>query len=104
MTLDEKIQALYSDEDSLKLTIYRGMATDAIRNYMNVDDDNTTIEQKYESALIQLIGNKIKYDNTDGVKSYIMSKTSVTYGNNNGLSITDDIKSLLPPPFVRLLG
>ncbi|MDV3426659.1 MAG: phage head-tail connector protein [Bacillota bacterium] len=106
MTLDEKLAALYSDVDDNKLLVYRGMATDAIKNYLNLDSNVTqaTIEATYESALIQLIGNKINQDDAGNIKSYTMSKTSVTYANNSAFGISDDIKVLLPSPYIKLLG
>lgn len=107
MTLDEKLIALYSNVDSNKLLVYRGMASDAIKNYMNIDPLTTSdvIEATYESALIQLIGNKILQEDTGGIKSYTMSKTSVTYNDRNkGLNITDDVKVLLPLPFATIMG
>ncbi|WP_026887719.1 hypothetical protein [Clostridium beijerinckii] len=106
MTLDEKLTALFSDTDNTKLIIYRGMAADAIRNHLNLDSTitNDMIEINYESALIQLMDNKIKYEDTQGIKSYTMSKTSVTYVTNNGLEVTPDVAALLPRPFAKLLG
>lgn len=106
MTLDEKINALYSDTDSNKLLVYRGMAADAIKNYLNLDSTTTqeTIETNYESALLQLIGNKINQDDAGNIKSYTMSKTSVTYASNSAFSITEDIKILLPLPYAKLTG
>ncbi|NMF04569.1 hypothetical protein ACUH7Y_09610 [Clostridium beijerinckii] len=104
MTLDEKLQALHPEVNSNKLIIYKGMAADAIRNHLNINDANDVIEQKYESAMLQLIENKIQYDSTNGVKSYTMSKTSVTYKDNKGFKITEDIEDLLPATFVKMLG
>lgn len=104
MTLDEKLQVLHPEVNSNKLMIYKGMATDAIRNHLNINDVNDVIEQKYESALLQLVENKIQNDSANGVKSYTMSKTSVTYKDNKGFKITEDIENLLPATFVKLLG
>jgi len=106
MTLDEKLAALFPDVDSNTMLIYRCMADDAIKYYMNIDPTTTsdTIESTYESAVLQLISNKIKFDDMDGIKACTVSSTSVTYADNKGLSVTDDVKALLPRPYVRLLG
>lgn len=106
MTLDEKLTTLYSDTDSNKLLVYRCMASDAIKNYLNLDSTTTqaTIEVAYESALIQLIGNKINQEDAGNIKSYTMSKTSVTYASNLAFEISKDIKTLLPAPYIKLLG
>jgi hypothetical protein len=104
MTLNEKLAVLYSETDSNKLSVYKDMSIDAIRNYMNISDTSDIIIQKYESAILQLVGNKIKTESANGIKSYTASKTSVTYADSNRFSITEDVKALLPKPYVKVLG
>jgi hypothetical protein len=104
LTLDEKILILYPELEINKLSVYKDMGIDVIRNYLNTKESNEAILQKYENALLQLIGNKVQSDTTNGIKSYSMSKTSITYGEDKGFRITDDIKSLLPTPYVKLMG
>lgn len=104
MTFDEKVQILYPEIEINKLLIYKDMGIDIIKNYLNTMESNEVVLKKYESALLQLVGNKVQSDGANGIKSYSMSKTSITYGEDRGFRITDDIKALLPPPYVKLMG
>jgi hypothetical protein len=107
MTFDEKLATLFPDLDASTLVIYRSMSCDAIRNYMNVDATIYTddvVEATYQSGILQLISNKIKFDDMDGIKSTTVSSIGITYADNKGLAITDDVKALLPPPYVRVYG
>jgi hypothetical protein len=104
MTLEEKILILYPELELNKLLVYKDMGIDVIKNFINTKESKEVILQKYENALLQLIGNKVQSDNINGIKSYSMSKTSITYGEDKGFRITDDIKSLLPTPYVKLMG
>ncbi|SHK39504.1 hypothetical protein SAMN02745163_03748 [Clostridium cavendishii DSM 21758] len=104
MTLDEKLKILYKVTDLEVLNIYKDMACDSVKSYLNIEDTNENIYKKYESALIEIIGNKIKSENNNGVKSYTASKMSITYEESSAFIITDKIKTLLPVPFVKLMG
>ncbi|EJE7236761.1 hypothetical protein FC820_10560 [Clostridium sporogenes] len=77
----------------------------AIKNYLNKDLEDNYILENYDLAVDQLIQNAVKLENiTPGVKSMSEGNQSISFESGAGAwSITDDIKALLPTPFVRML-
>lgn len=82
-----------------------------IKGYLNVLDNPTWtkeyILQNYGAAVELLIekANKVSSLKIPGVKSVTEGGQSVTFGDNTeAWNITDDIKTLLPAPFVRMMG
>ncbi|MHB8034909.1 hypothetical protein CF069_13410 [Clostridium botulinum] len=75
-----------------------------IRNYLNKDLEDNYILTKYDLAVEQLINNAAKLENiTPGVKSMSEGNQSISFENGTGAwSVTDDIKALLPTPYVRM--
>jgi len=75
-----------------------------IRNYLNKDLEDDYILTNYDLAVDQLIQNAAKLENiTPGVKSMSEGNQSIAFENGAGAwSITDDIKALLPTPYVRM--
>ncbi|MBY6797082.1 hypothetical protein HYH85_12550 [Clostridium botulinum] len=76
-----------------------------IRNYLNKDLTDDYIMKSYDLAVDQLVNNAAKLENiTPGVKSMSEGNQSISFESGAGAwSITDDIKTLLPTPFVRML-
>lgn len=78
------------------------IAINSIRNYLNVDLTDKEIKDKYSYAfkplynVIQQQANK-----PSGVSSVTQGSQSVTYSTNDNGYITDDIKAILPKPFIR---
>lgn len=85
------------------MTIEERKAVLAIRNYLNKDLTDEYIMQNYDLAVDQLINNAAKLENikTPGVKSMSEGNQSISF-DSNPWTITDDVKALLPNPYVRM--
>lgn len=90
MTLDEKNEA---------------KAIVVIRNYLNKNLSDQYIKKNYVLAIDQLIenANKINSAKLVGVKSMSEGNQSISFDSNiEAWSITADVKSLLPAPYIRM--
>lgn len=90
MTLDEKNEA---------------KAIVVIRNYLNKNLSDQYIKENYTLAIDQLIenANKINSAKLVGVKSMSEGNQSISFDSNiEAWSITADVKSLLPTPYIRM--
>ncbi|MCC3870282.1 hypothetical protein K0039_18955 [Terrisporobacter mayombei] len=73
-----------------------------IRNYLNVDWEDSYILSEYDFVVDQLIQNS-KASKSADIKSMSEGDQSVTYKDNSGpWTITDDIKAMLPKPYIKL--
>lgn len=73
-----------------------------IRNYLNVEWEDSYILSEYDFVVDQLIQNSKASKSTD-IKSMSEGNQSVTYKDNSGpWTITDDIKAMLPKPYIKL--
>ena len=73
-----------------------------IRNYLNVDWEDSYILSEYDFVVDQLIQNSKAFKSAD-IKSMSEGNQSVTYKDNSGRwTITDDIKAMLPKPYIKL--
>lgn len=101
----EKIKALYPEEDSKKIEVYKDIGINLIKEYLNVNCSNGKIEVKYGNALLLFLINTIDYSKDKGVLSKKQGNKSITYSEDRkALTLTDDIKALLPCPSVRVMG
>jgi len=76
-----------------------------ITNYLNKDLEDDYIMQNYDLAVEQLINNAAKLENikTPGIKSMSEGNQSISFESGAGAwSITEDVKALLPTPYVRM--
>lgn len=90
MTLEEKNEA---------------RAIIAIRNYLNRNFSDEYIKQNFALAIDQIIenANKINSAKLVGVSSMREGNQSITFSSNvEAWSVTDDIRSLLPRPYIRM--
>lgn len=90
MTLDEKNEA---------------RAILVIRNYLNRNLSDSYIKNNYVLAIDQLIENATKLQSMKmvGVKSMSEGNQSISFDTGaEAWSITDDVKMLLPTPYVRM--
>lgn len=90
MTLDEKNEA---------------KAIVVIRNYLNKNLSDQYIKENYVLAIDQLIenANKINSAKLVGVKSMSEGNQSISFDSNiEAWSITADVKSLLPAPYIKM--
>ncbi|WP_373899284.1 hypothetical protein ACER0A_002195 [Haloimpatiens sp. FM7315] len=74
-----------------------------IRNYLNKNLADDDILTKYDLAVEQLISNAAKLEKikTPGVKSMSEGNQSISF-DSNPWTITDDVKALLPVPYIRM--
>lgn len=76
-----------------------------IRNYLNRNLSDEYIKKNYVLAIDQLIenANKINSAKLVGVKSMSEGNQSISFDSNiEAWSITADVKSLLPAPYIRM--
>ncbi|BDR67207.1 N-acetylmuramoyl-L-alanine amidase [Clostridium tetani] len=75
-----------------------------IKNYLNKDLEDDYILTNYDLAVEQLINNAAKLENiTPGVKSMSEGNQSISFESAAGAwRITDDVKALLPTPYIRM--
>lgn len=77
----------------------------AIRNYLNRNLSDEYIKKNYDLAIDQLIENANKLNSTKsvGIKSKSEGNQSITFDSDiKAWTITDDVKALLPTPYVRM--
>ena len=104
----DSIKALLSIKDNSQddlITLYINRAITVIGNYINNKKyDKELIEVEFPEAIIALVENAYKENtsSTKGIKSKSQGARSITYADEKGFTITDDIKSLLPTPFIRM--
>lgn len=97
-----ELQLQYPKTDIKKLELYLNISLVKINNYLNINADNNTLINNYKTALIVSVGNEIDSIDKKNISSYREGNISITYKDSNKLS--DDVKALLPMPFVKLMG
>lgn len=86
----------------MELSIDEKKAIAVIRNYLNVDWEDNYVLTNYDFVVDQIIQNS-KNSNGTNIKSMSEGNQSVTYKDNSGpWTITDDIKAMLPKPYIKL--
>lgn len=86
----------------MEISIEEKKAVSVIRNYLNVDWEDNHILSEYDFVVDQLIANSKTLKSAD-IKSMSEGNQSITYKDNSGAwTITDDIKAMLPKPYIKL--
>lgn len=86
----------------MDISIEEKKAIAAIKNYLNVDWENNYILSEYDFVIDQLIQNS-KASKSADIKSISEGNQSITYKDDSGpWTITDDIKAMLPKPYIKL--
>lgn len=86
----------------MEMTIEQRKAIAIIRNYLNVDWEDTYILSQYDFVIDQLIANS-KTSKSADIKSISEGNQSITYKDSSGAwTITNDIKTMLPKPYIKL--
>ena len=95
----------------MELTIDQRKAILTIKNYLNVGPNLKYTDEymmtNFELAIDELVENasEIKSMKTIGIKSKSDGVQSVTFGDGiEAWVITDNVKALLPLPYVRMMG
>lgn len=84
------------------MSIEQKKAIAVIKNYLNIECENEDILNEYDFVVDQLIQNSKSSKSAD-IKSISEGNQSISYKDNSGpWTITDDIKAMLPKPFIKL--
>ena len=90
---------MYSNKD---------IAIEKIKGYLNVTGDPKLTKEyglsNYGIAVQVLVEKAESYKVMPGVKSFSEGGQSMTFSDEGKWTVTDDIKDLLPAPFVKLMG
>ena len=86
----------------MEISIEEKKAIAVIRNYLNVEWEDSHILSEYDFVVDQLIQNS-KTSKSADIKSISEGNQSISYKDNSGpWTITDDIKAMLPKPYIKL--
>ena len=86
----------------MEISIEEKKAIAVIKNYLNVEWEDSYILSEYDFAVDQLIQNAKSAKNAD-IKSISEGNQSISYKDNSGAwTVTDDIKAMLPKPYIKL--
>lgn len=86
----------------MEISIEQKKAIAVIKNYLNVDWDDDYILSEYDFVVDQLIENSKIFKSAD-IKSISEGNQSISYKDNSGAwTITDDIKAMLPKPYIKM--
>lgn len=77
-------------------------AIEIIRNYLNKDLTDSEIMSKYSIAIVRILENLENNKDSIGVSKITQGSQSVEYVEAQDKILTDDIKKLLPLPYIRL--
>lgn len=84
-----------------KINIYIGRAVTLIKEHLNLkDDDNTDIATVYKDAVVCYVMEQFDRKGNEATKQYSQGSKSGTYEN----SLSENVKSLLPVPYARMMG
>lgn len=100
--IDKIKQITDTTENDVKLSLYINIATRLIKNYINNKKfSNDYIKKEYEDVIILIVTNALSFKN-DGIKQITEGDTSIVYLDDKAFYVTDDIKPLLPVPYVKM--
>lgn len=86
----------------MEISIEQKKAIAVIKNYLNVEWEDNYILSEYDFVVDQLIQNSKASKGAD-IKSISEGNQSISFKDNSGpWTITDDIKSMLPKPYIKL--
>ena len=90
---------MYSNED---------IAVEKIKGYLNVIGNKKWTKEyvlsNYGIAVQLLVEKAENYKVMPGVKSFSEGGQSMTFSDEGKWTITDNIKEMLPAPFVKMMG
>lgn len=92
-----------SQDELLRLYIRR--ATYNVKTYLNTDKyTDVEIGNNFPEAIITLVVNGYQQGNsTDkGIKTKSQGARSVTYMDGHWLAVNDEVRALLPTPYVKM--
>lgn len=81
------------------LNIYIRRACVLIKNYLNVAD-TVDVASTYPDAVIEYVTERLSKKGNEGLKQFVQGGRQGTYVDG----LTEDVKVLLPSPFVKMIG
>ena len=94
-----------TDKEDSKLNIYISMAVTLIKKFLNNDAfDDSYIEENFSMAIVLIVTNafECKKNGSGGnIKSMTQGSRSVTYGDDKAFCLNNDIKAMLPTPYIK---
>jgi hypothetical protein len=94
-----------TDKEDSKLNIYISMAIALIKKYLNNDAfEDSYIEENFSMAIVLIVTNayECKKNGCGGnIKSTTQGSRSVSYGDDKAFCINDDVKAILPIPYIK---
>ncbi|NFL87476.1 phage head-tail connector protein [Clostridium botulinum] len=101
----KELLGIKNESEDSKLNLYIKMAITLIKKYLNNENfDDSYIEENFSMAIILIVSNAYEYKksgNKGNIKSISQGARNITYGDNTAFCITDDIKALLPAPYIK---
>lgn len=95
-----------TDREDPKINIYISMAVALIKKYLNNDEfDDVYIEENFSIAIVLIVTNayECKKNGSGGnIKAITQGSRSITYGEDKAFCINDDVKAILPIPYIKL--
>lgn len=98
MAVLDDLKTLTGQSESI-LNVYIRRATVAIKSYLNLTD-TIDIETNYPDAVIEYVTECLNKKGNEGVKQFAQGSRQGTYIDG----LTDDVRALLPLPFVHMMG
>ena len=113
MPILDDVKVLLGKESDLTidgaLTILKNRAVTVVKNYLNsATYDAVSIEVDFPDAIVQLVYNAFSVKGKENIQSEsqgsrsVSYKTFTTFSDGSAYAITQDIKALLPKPFMRM--
>lgn len=102
----EDIKILLDIKDNSKdtiLNIYIRKAMILIKNYLNNSTfDDEYIQNNFQDAIIDIVVNAYNTKGKENIKSITQGARSVTYSDGTIFAISDNVKALLPTPYIKM--
>ena len=92
-----------ADNEDFKLNIYISIAIALIKKYLNNDAfDDSYIQENFNMAIILIVTNAYECKKNGNLKSRTQGARSETYYDNTAFCINDDIRAILPVPYIKM--
>lgn len=95
------------DESDDLLYLYIKRATYTIRVYLNTDKyTDEELLNLYGEAIKSLVidARRIETSKSKGIKSIAQGARSITYADDKSFTISDEVRAILPVPYLKMGG
>lgn len=91
-----------------KLTLLINKAINQIKKYLNKNFTDSEVIKNFKYAIEQIVLDTYLYQQSkkfkDGVVKVSEGEKSIEFSSIERIIFTDEVKSMLPTPYVRLMG